>query len=55
MSDIFDEIYFEKNGVEFETDAYCQHDEFLDKFIDFLEANGWHFGGGTKADRYRGE
>jgi uncharacterized protein YggL (DUF469 family) len=23
------------------------HDEFLDKFIDFVEANGWMFGGGT--------
>uniref|UniRef100_C5DAY0 Uncharacterized protein n=1 Tax=Geobacillus sp. (strain WCH70) TaxID=471223 RepID=C5DAY0_GEOSW len=25
-----------------------EHDEFWDKFIDFIEANGWHFGGGTK-------
>lgn len=24
------------------------HDEFLDKFINFIVANGWRFGGGTK-------
>ncbi|MBA4543060.1 MULTISPECIES: hypothetical protein [Thermoactinomyces] len=24
------------------------HDEFLDKFIAFVEENGWLFGGGTK-------
>lgn len=23
------------------------HDEFWDKFIGFIEGNGWHFGGGT--------
>jgi len=23
-------------------------DEFLDKFIEFVEANGWTFGGGVK-------
>lgn len=22
-------------------------DEFLDKFIDFIESNGWYFGGGV--------
>ena len=25
------------------------HDEFLEKFIKFIEDNGWYFGGGTKA------
>lgn len=25
------------------------HDEFLEKFIKFIESNGWHFGGGTTA------
>jgi uncharacterized protein YggL (DUF469 family) len=24
------------------------HDEFLDKFIEFVESNGWSFGGGTQ-------
>ena len=24
------------------------HDEFLKKFIDFIEENNWYFGGGTK-------
>ena len=24
------------------------HDEFLKKFIDFIEENNWCFGGGTK-------
>lgn len=24
------------------------HDEFLEKFINFVEENGWCFGGGTK-------
>jgi hypothetical protein len=24
------------------------HDEFLDKFIEFIEKNNWLFGGGTK-------
>jgi uncharacterized protein YggL (DUF469 family) len=24
------------------------HDEFLDKFIEFVENNNWLFGGGTK-------
>ncbi|MCH5583724.1 hypothetical protein MK805_01910 [Shimazuella sp. AN120528] len=24
------------------------HDEFLDKFIEFVEKNNWLFGGGTK-------
>lgn len=23
------------------------HDDFLDKFIQFIEANGWTFGGGS--------
>ena len=25
------------------------HDEFLEKFINFIEINGWYFGGGTRA------
>ena len=24
------------------------HDEFLKKFINFIETNGWYFGGGTR-------
>lgn len=24
------------------------HEEFLKKFINFIEENKWHFGGGTK-------
>ena len=24
------------------------HDEFSEKFINFIESNGWCFGGGTK-------
>ena len=24
------------------------HDEFLEKFINFIESNGWYFGGMTK-------
>lgn len=24
------------------------HDEFLEKFINFIETNGWYFGGGTR-------
>ena len=23
-------------------------DEFMDKFIEFIESNGWYFGGGVK-------
>lgn len=25
------------------------HNEFLTKFINFIESNGWQFGGGTTA------
>ena len=27
---------------------HVTHDEFLEKFIKFLEGNNWYFGGGTK-------
>lgn len=28
---------------------HITHDEFLEKFINFVESNGWYFGGGTEA------
>lgn len=36
-------------GVTFAVDENknIDHDEFTDKFIDFIESNGWYFGGGT--------
>lgn len=27
---------------------FLSHDDFLDRFIDFVELNGWSFGGGTE-------
>ncbi|GHU36978.1 hypothetical protein FACS1894193_11540 [Bacilli bacterium] len=47
---------FDKNGayeVELQGCVYCETenltaDGFLDKFISFVEENGWYFGGGTK-------
>lgn len=39
----------EINGVVFSNDEKdINHDEFLDAFIQFIEAKGWNFGGGTK-------
>ena len=38
----------EISGAIFATEGDVDHDEFLDKFIEFLEANGWEFGGGSK-------
>ncbi|MVP01913.1 DUF469 family protein [Paenibacillus sp. N10] len=38
----------EINGTVFANKGNLNHDEFLDKFIEFVEANGWQFGGGTK-------
>lgn len=38
----------EINGVVFSNDeSDIDHDEFLNAFIEFVEANGWNFGGGT--------
>jgi hypothetical protein len=42
-----------QKGIEISGSIYAEngeidHDEFTDKFIDFIESNGWYFGGGTK-------
>ncbi|TCP30210.1 hypothetical protein EV207_10633 [Scopulibacillus darangshiensis] len=34
------------DGCVFAIDADINNDEFMDKFIEFIESNGWHFGGG---------
>lgn len=39
---------FEIEGCIDVGNSDLSHDEFLDKFIEFVEANGWYFGGGTK-------
>lgn len=31
-----------------ELPAGVTHGDFVNAFCDFLEANGWHFGGGTR-------
>ncbi|MGG4184118.1 hypothetical protein ABEW24_12170 [Paenibacillus jamilae] len=36
------------SGAVFATEGNVDHDEFIDKFIEFVEANGWEFGGGSK-------
>ncbi|WP_156877584.1 50S ribosome-binding protein YggL [Shimazuella kribbensis] len=38
------------SGTIFAEDGHTNinHDEFLDKFIEFVEKNNWLFGGGTK-------
>jgi uncharacterized protein YggL (DUF469 family) len=49
-------VWSRKNSYEYIEGCICanddnksvEHDEFWDKFIDFIEVNGWHFGGGTK-------
>lgn len=38
----------EINGCIFSETGDVDHDQFLDKFIEFIESNGWYFGGGTK-------
>ncbi|MNP55403.1 hypothetical protein D3C76_1500480 [compost metagenome] len=38
----------EISGTIFATEGDIDHDEFLDKFIEFVESNGWEFGGGGK-------
>ncbi len=38
---------FEINGC-IEVSPEVTEDEFWEKFIDFVEANGWYFGGGIK-------
>lgn len=38
----------EIKGVIFATEGDVHHDLFIDKFIEFVEANGWEFGGGSK-------
>lgn len=38
---------FEINGC-IEVCPEVTEDEFWEKFIDFVEANGWYFGGGIK-------
>lgn len=40
------ERYFKIDGIV-ETGNTVTHDEFLDKFIEFVESNGWFFGGIT--------
>ncbi|MEC2129336.1 50S ribosome-binding protein YggL [Brevibacillus centrosporus] len=40
-------ILIQVNGVVEIKDTES-HDEFLDKFIEFVERNGWFFGGGTQ-------
>ena len=39
--------YIEINGVV-ELPDKVDHDQFWNEFIDFLEDNGYYFGGGTK-------
>ncbi|WP_408895319.1 hypothetical protein [Paenibacillus taichungensis] len=38
----------ESNGTVFANQGDVVNDEFLDKFIAFIESNGWGFGGGSK-------
>lgn len=37
----------EISGTIFATEGSVDHDEFLNKFIEFVEVNGWEFGGGS--------
>ena len=38
----------EINGCVYGNDGKdVEHEEFLNAFIEFIEAKGWHFGGGT--------
>lgn len=42
-------------GTVFANDnSDISHDLFTDKFIEFIEANGWYFGGGSKQVDYQG-
>ncbi|WP_418027520.1 hypothetical protein [Paenibacillus sp. JJ1722] len=36
------------SGAIFAAEGNVDHDEFIDEFIEFVEANGWEFGGGSK-------
>ncbi|MFT9369212.1 hypothetical protein ACXHJ2_15105 [Paenibacillus sp. ALE3] len=36
------------SGAVFATKGNIDHDEFIDKFIEFVESNGWEFGGGSR-------
>jgi uncharacterized protein YggL (DUF469 family) len=44
------QLGIEINGTIFAEDEHTNinPDEFLDKFIEFVEKNNWLFGGGTK-------
>lgn len=44
------QLGIEISGIIFAEDENTNiaHDEFLDKFIEFVEKNNWSFGGGTK-------
>ncbi|MDH4619955.1 hypothetical protein [Brevibacillus sp. AY1] len=39
--------HIQVNGVVEIQDSET-HDDFMDKFIQFVESNGWSFGGGTQ-------
>ncbi|MEK5232774.1 hypothetical protein MHB42_13485 [Lysinibacillus sp. FSL K6-0232] len=41
------QVGIEINGCVFANNGDIDLDDFLDKFIEFIEENGWHFGGGT--------
>ncbi|MDQ0191037.1 hypothetical protein JI721_14260 [Alicyclobacillus cycloheptanicus] len=43
--DTFANTYVEISGV---AQVSCSADEFMDKFIEWLESNGWAYGGGFK-------
>lgn len=38
----------ELQGCVFSAETQLDADEFLDKFIDFIEENHWYFGGGVR-------
>lgn len=47
QDDIKDERVIKIDGCV-SIQPFFSHDDFLDKFIAFVEVNGWYFGGGTE-------
>ncbi|EPD52059.1 hypothetical protein MHH33_12960 [Paenisporosarcina sp. FSL H8-0542] len=41
------QLGIEIDGCVFADNGDIDLDDFLDKFIEFVESNGWHYGGGT--------
>jgi len=41
-------IGIEIDGVIYAENGNISHKEFLDKFFEFVESNGWYFGGATR-------